>query len=299
MAKKKLLVDLLPAIRKLEVLTKQHAAIGLGGQYMSVFKGRGIEFEDYRPYSATDDASLIDWKASKKAHKILIKEYVEERNVNVVFALDVSQSMLFGSTNKLKNEYAAELVASLAHAILEVGDNAGLVMYNDSIVRNIVPSRQRSQFYDIARTLTNPEVYGGKKDFNELSKFLMVSFNRGAVIILISDFIGMQQDWEKKLKILTSKFDIIGLMIRDPRDRSLPEDYVGEILIKDPYSHKRVVIDPSLLGELYAKESKRQEDEILNAFIDAGADSTLITTNEFFVKPIVKLFKLRALKVRA
>ncbi len=298
MAKKKLTIDLLPAIRKLEVLTKGHAAAGLVGQYMSVFKGRGIEFEDYRTYSSTDDASLIDWKASKKANRILIKEYVEERNVNVVFALSVSESMLFGSTEKLKNEYAAELVASLAHAILEVGDNAGLIMFNDTIVENIIPSRKRSQFYDISRSLINPDLYGGGVNFLELSKLLMVSLNRGTVVIIVSDFIGMDKGWKETLKILTSKFDVIGIMIRDPRDRTLPEDYVGEILIKDPYSHKRTVVDPSLLKELYEKEVKKQEEEILNTFVDAGADSVLISTDEFFVKPIVRLFKIRALKVR-
>ncbi|MBS3156094.1 DUF58 domain-containing protein [Candidatus Woesearchaeota archaeon] len=298
MAKKKLVIDLLPAIRKLEVLTKQHAESGLIGQYSSVFKGRGIEFEDYRTYSTTDDASLIDWKASKKANRILIKEYVEERNVNVVFALDVSESMLFGSTEKLKNEYAAELVASLAHAILEVGDNVGLVMYNDTIVENIVPSRKKSQFYDISRNLTNPELYGGNGKFSELSKFLLTSFNRGTVVIIVSDFVGMDEGWKSNLKIITSKFDVIGIIIRDPRDRTLPGDYVGEILIKDPYSHKRVVIDPSLLKDLYEKETRRQEEELLKSFVDAGADSTIISTDEFFVKPIVKLFKLRALKIR-
>ena len=228
MAKKKLVIDLLPAIRKLEVLTKQHAESGLIGQYSSVFKGRGIEFEDY----------------------------------------------------------------------LEVGDNVGLVMYNDTIVENIVPSRKKSQFYDISRNLTNPELYGGNGKFSELSKFLLTSFNRGTVVIIVSDFVGMDEGWKSNLKIITSKFDVIGIIIRDPRDRTLPGDYVGEILIKDPYSHKRVVIDPSLLKDLYEKETRRQEEELLKSFVDAGADSTIISTDEFFVKPIVKLFKLRALKIR-
>src|SRR3989338_9486315 len=204
MLKKRLVVDLLPAIRKLQVITKGYAVTGLVGQYNSVFKGRGIEFESYRVYSSLDDASLIDWKASKKVHRLLIKEYTEERNINVLFVLDISESMLFGSTQKLKNEYAAELVASLAHAILEVGDNVGLVMYNDTIVENIVPSRKKSQFYDISRNLTNPELYGGNGKFSELSKFLLTSFNRGTVVIIVSDFVGMDEGWKSNLKIITS-----------------------------------------------------------------------------------------------
>ena len=298
MLKKRLVVDLLPAIRKLQVITKGYAVTGLVGQYNSVFKGRGIEFESYRVYSSLDDASLIDWKASKKVHRLLIKEYTEERNINVLFVLDISESMLFGSTQKLKNEYAAELVASLAHAILEVGDNVGLVMFNDSIVKSILPGRKKSQFYDLSRSLINADLYGGKIDFSKMSRYVLSSFPRGDVVIIVSDFMGMDKGWEKSLKFLSGKFDLIGLVIRDPRDRTLPIDYVGEVFIKDPYSNKHLVIDPSLLNELYEKEVKIQEESLLKSFVGAGADSTLITTDKYFVNPIVKLFKQRSLKMR-
>ncbi len=298
MPKKRLIVDLLPALRKLRVLTRGYAVTGLAGQYTSVFKGKGIEFKDYRSYSALDDASLIDWKASKKTNKLLIKEYVEERNINVVFVLDVSESMLFGSTQKLKNEYAAELVASLAHAILEVGDSVGLVMFNDSIVKTILPGRKRSQFYDLSRSLINADLYGGKIDFSKMSKHILNYFPNGSVVIIVSDFMGMDSEWGKNLKLLSGKFDLIGLVIRDPRDRTLPADYVGEVFIKDPYSNKHMTIDPSLLSELYEKEVKVQEEKLLNSFVEAGADSSLITTDKYFVNSIVKLFKQRSLKMR-
>ena len=296
---RRLKIDLIPALKKLEVITKQNiASAGLVGQYSSVFKGRGLEFEDYRPYSTLDDASMIDWKASKRSGQILVKEYVEERNVNVAFVFDVSESMIFGSLDKLKNEYSIEFIASLTHAILEVGDSAGLVMFNDKIVKFIPCSRNRAQFYDMARTLSNPYLYGGRISFFNVSKFLLTALNRDTVVIIVSDFIGFEKNWVERLKLLCSKFDVVGVMIRDPLDRTMPVDYQGTVLIKDPYSHKQMVIDPSLLKEAYEYEARKQEEEIEESFISAGADFTVLSTDQPFVKPVIKLFRARAGKFK-
>lgn len=297
--KKELHVDLVPALRKLEVLTKQTiASSGIVGQYSSAFKGRGLEFKEYRGYSQGDDAALIDWKASKKAGNLLVKDYVEERNAQVVFAFDVSRSMVFGSQEKLKHEYAIEFIASLSHAILEVGDSVGLVMYSSRLVRYVPVSRNRSQFFDITRGLANPELYGGGFDFSGMSKFLLQSLNRDTVVILVSDFIGLDAAWQRSLKLLASKFDVMSIMVRDPLDRTLPGEYRGSILVRDPFSSKQMVMDPALFKQVYEREVARQEGAIEDAFIAAGADFTLLLTNEGFVKPIFRLFRLRAEKLR-
>ena len=111
---KSLNIDLLPVLRKIPFVKKGLLTSTTVGAYKSVFKGRGLEFAGYRPYSTTDDASLIDWKATARTGDVLVREYIEERNLNIIFLFDVSDSMLFGSTDKLKAEYAAELVASLS-----------------------------------------------------------------------------------------------------------------------------------------------------------------------------------------
>jgi len=297
MVERKLNVDIIPALKKLQVITKSTlSAAGVTGQYQSVFKGRGLEFEDYRTYSTLDDSSLIDWKASKKSHSLLIKEYVEERNVNVVFAVDVNESMIFGSTEKLKNEYTVELVASLAHAILGVDDSVGLVMFNDGIVVSLPPSRKRTQFFDFTRNLINVDHYGGAVNFDNLFTFLLNTYPRDTVLMIISDFIGFDEEHTRNFKILTSKFDTIGIMVRDPRDKTLPASYEGEIFIKDPYSNKNMVIEPKLLKEIYEEEAKRQEDSLRTVFSETGSDFISLTTDEPFLKPILKLFQLRGNK---
>ena len=126
-------LNLKPLIKKLEVSTKRGFIDILTGSYKSSFKGKGLDFEGYRSYISGDDASLIDWKATLRSQDLLIKVLTEERNVNIIFLVDVSSSMSFASIDKLKNEYAAELVASLSFAAIQAGDSVGLVMFNDKI----------------------------------------------------------------------------------------------------------------------------------------------------------------------
>ena len=139
MPKKFFKVDLVPALRRLEILSKGLTSSKIIGAYKSVFKGKGLEFSGYRGYTLEDDSNLIDWKASARTNEILIKEYSEERDVDVFFLVDCSPRMLFGSTEKLKAEYVIELTASLSHAILEAGDSAGLALYSDDVKADILP----------------------------------------------------------------------------------------------------------------------------------------------------------------
>ena len=113
--------------------------------YNVMFQGRGLEFDSYRDFSSGDDASLIDWRATLRSNNLLAKKYIEERNLNIYFLLDVSNSMLFGSGNKLKAEFAAEFVAAVSHLIAGSGDNVGLVMFNEKIVKIVRPSNRDLQ----------------------------------------------------------------------------------------------------------------------------------------------------------
>ena len=117
----KLNIDVSTKIRNLQFATKNLVTSKFLGNYKSVFRGRGLEFDGYRDYTSGDDASLIDWTATKKANKPLVKEFIEERNLNVFFIIDVSSGMLTGSTEKLKSEYAAEMIATIAYSVLNSG----------------------------------------------------------------------------------------------------------------------------------------------------------------------------------
>ncbi|MBS3150648.1 DUF58 domain-containing protein [Candidatus Woesearchaeota archaeon] len=295
--KRKLNVDIVPSIRRLEIVTKGLLKTKVSGNYRSVFKGRGLEFSEYRPYCSGDDASMIDWKATLRTNQILVRQYVEEKEVSVFFLIDCSDSMVFGSTVKLKNEYTVELVASLAYAILEAEDSVGMAMFNDKIVSKIYPAKGRSQFHVLEKALLNPDYYFGAYDFNNAAKFLLNFLKEDSVVIIVSDFVGLKDGWVKFLEIVSHKFDTIAIMVRDPRDKVLPED-AGQVVIQDPYSKRSLLIEPELIREVYEAEMKKQENEIRNAFLRNRADFLSLTTDKGFTKPVLNLFMERSLRWR-
>lgn len=295
MPKKFFKVDLVPALKRLEVLSKGLTSSRMTGAYKSFFKGRGLEFSDYRTYAPEDDASLIDWKASVRADKILIKQYIEERDIDVFFILDCSSRMLFGSTNKLKAEYNIELVASLAYSIIGAGDNVGVTLYSDKPNAKISPSRGTDQFYKISKILLNLDFYGGIFDLENAVNFVFSYLKKTGVVIIISDFINWKDAWENSLKLLGQKFDVICIMVRDPHDRTLPVD-VGQVVISDPNSNKTLLIEPKLIKEAYEHEVIEQEKTIRNFLFRSGIDFINISTDKSFVKPIMSLFIKRALR---
>ena len=160
----KLKPDLSHKLRKLDLGTRRLISTKLLGKYKSLIKGRGLEFSSFREYSLQDDASLIDWKASLRAHEPLIKEFVEERNLEVFFLIDVSASMLFGSTQKLKNEFVIELAALLSYAVISAGDNLGYAFFSNRLFNTRKPSRNPSLFYFLTSELLKTEIYGNNFD---------------------------------------------------------------------------------------------------------------------------------------
>jgi len=294
---RELKVDLTKGIKQLEIITKGMVTTKMVGQYKSVFKGKGLEFADFREYAPDDDASLIDWKASARANRTLIKEYMEERNVEIFFLVDTSASMVFGSTEKLKNEYAAELVASLAYVMLQAGDSVGFALFNEKIIAKFPPANGKNQFYIISKSLVNPTFYGHGFNFEEALKFLITYLRERTVVMVISDFIGLKGDWQKYLNICAKKFDMISIMIRDPRDRALPDEK-RQLIIQDPYSHKQLIFVPSEIRYEYESYVLQQEKEIRGAFQKVECDIIYLSTDKPFAPPIVDFFRRRQLRMR-
>lgn len=291
--KRRLNVDVPGSMRKLRVITTQLMTTKFLITYVSVFRGKGLEFDSYRSYTLDDDASLIDWKASARAQELLVRKYVEERKLEVFFLVDVSNSMVFGSTEKLKNEYTAELTIALANAVLSAGDKVGYAFFNSDITTKVPPLTGKKQFYILAKALTNPNTYGGGFDLYNALRFPLTFLKPGGIIFIVSDFIGMKDDrWTKPLKWLSTKFDTICLMIRDPRDKTLPRD-VGQVLISDPYSHKEILVDAKLVREAYQTYVDKQEKVLENIARGSNVYLVPLYTDKPFVKPLVELFMAR------
>jgi uncharacterized protein (DUF58 family) len=294
----KLNLKLTPSIKNLDIISKGLISSSLLGNYKSTFKGRGLEFSNYRQYNKGDDANLIDWKASVRTHGVLVKEFVEERNLDVFFLLDASSSMLFGSGHLLKLEYAMELMASLYYIVLKSGDSAGFALFNDKIVTKAYPAQGPDKFYILKKTLTNFDLYGGKYDLSNALKFLRHYLKPRTLVIIISDFIGVHdKHWEKSLKISAREFEIVGMMVRDKHDKTLPIDS-GQVVVEDPYSKQQLLIDPKLIKKDFEKHAKKQEQIVKDAFKSVKADLLSLDTEEDFIKPIMNFFNARRGRVR-
>jgi uncharacterized protein (DUF58 family) len=292
---KELKVDILPLISKLEaVLKKGFSREIMAGSYQSVFKGKGMEFVGFREYTQADDALLIDWKASLRSHKPMVRVLEEERDLTVFFLLDVSETMLFSSHGKLKCEFAAELVATLAYAMSQVGDNIGLAMFTDKIVKVIPPALGKNQFYRVARTLTDPSFYGGPYDLAKALNFLL-SFHflqRDAIVFIISDFIGLKEGWEQAIKIAGLKFDMTAFIVRDPIDMRLPT-VSGEVYLKDPFSINRVMINPTSAAQVYENTAKKQIEQLEEQLKKTNSSKMILETDKDFTQEIFTFFRMR------
>jgi uncharacterized protein (DUF58 family) len=295
---KELNLELNPRIRKVTLKARMDVLNRvLEGNWNTVFKGQGLEFAGFRAYSFSDDASKIDWGASLRAHETLVRDLEEYHNFNVFFLVDVSNSMLFSSNDKLKAEYAAELTYSLCHALMQSGDAIGLGMFSDRLVTKIPPSLGKGVYYRISRELMNPNNYGGNYDLPKVIQYVSSFLQERSVIIIISDFIGLPEGWNRFLKILAGRYDIIGMMVRDPRDSDMP-DGGGQYLVEDPYSDKKMVIDSKQYAKLYHEFTKKEEEFVRNSFEKSKMGFVSLHTDKEFQQPVMDYFRKRMSMVR-
>ncbi len=293
MAIKDLRVELTPHIKKAEVYARRQVlSKTLEGSWVTSFKGRGIEFAGYRKYQYGDDASVIDWRASLRSKDLLVRQFEEYRTFSVLFLLDVSNSMLFSSTGKLKAEYAAEMLYALADAMLKSGDAVGMSMFTDRLITKLSPNIGRGVLDRFSKELMNPKNYGGKLDFKKVIKQTMSILQSNAIIIIISDFINLPEGWQRYIGMMAEHFEVLGLMVKDVRDRDLPKES-GQYTIKDPYTDECMYIDVKDFNKEYHERVREEEKIIRKGFEGVRGGFTLITTDKDYTDPILKLFRKR------
>jgi uncharacterized protein (DUF58 family) len=290
---KELKLDFYPEIKNLEVYSKRTALSRyLEGNWATTFKGRGVEFEGYRAYMYGDDASMIDWGASLRARQALVKEFELMRSYNIYFLLDVSNSMLFSSTDKLKAEYAAELVFSMSYASIQANDAVGLGMYTDKLLVNIYPELGVGVHKRLVRALGNPQNYGGPSNFKRVISYVNSVLPRRAVLIIVSDFIGLGEGWQRYLNLIAQKFDVIGVMVRDPRDRELPRG-VGQYTLQDPYSEQKYSVNVNQYAKMYKEYVQKEESQIRTSFEKAKSSLLVLSTDQEYFTRVTKFFRKR------
>lgn len=293
MVVKELRVDLNPHLQKAEVFGRRTVlSKTISGNWVTEMKGRGIEFAGYRSYAYGDDASLIDWRASLRAKETLVREFEEYKSFSVFILLDVSNSMLFSSTEKLKAEYAAEMAFSLAEGILRNGNAVGLGMFTDKLEVSMYPEIGKGVLDRISKELQNPERYGGGFDIKKVLRQTVSFLRSNAILLIISDFIGLEDGWERYIRMMAGKFELIGLMVRDPRDHALPRN-TGQYLLKDPYSPESLYVDVNDVTKEFSEAAEKEEKRIRAVFEQVRGGLALISTDKDYADPIMRFLRRR------
>lgn len=262
--------------------------------YRTIFRGKGLEFDSYRVFENDDDASMIDWKASLRANQLLAKKYIEERDLNVYFLVDSSNSMLFGSGDKLKAEYAAEFCVALAHLIMQAGDKIGLIMFSDKVVKYLEAARSNNQFIRFSKFLSDTKYYGGGFDLDEAIEHALRTVNSPyTVFIIVSDFINTKKSSLKNLKLMGLRYETLGVIVRDKFDENLPNTK-WQYSIQDPYSGRQLILDPQIAAFKYRQNVLRQRHVLGEMFKSSNIDSISFMVDKDFVISLSSFLRSRA-----
>lgn len=298
MSEKKLNLDFPSRISELESMMNKFSFKKI--IYHIVFRGKGLEFDSYRDYSAGDDASRIDWMASSRANELLVKRYVEERDLKIVFLIDVSDGMVFGSSEKLKCEYVAEIAASLSHMIISSGDNVGFGLFDIDLKKMVLPLGGMRRFNIFSHELSNPENYGGRPPMlGNLLELLMDRLDGSIdIVFILSDFLNLGDNFSKNFEIFSSRFETIPIIVRDNLDEILPDINSGFVIMDPAGRGKPLIINPSLAKREYERIAREEKANLINTFESAGIESLEIKTSESFIVPLVEFLSARAKKKR-
>lgn len=283
--------EILKKVRHIEIKTKGVVNQILSGEYHSVFKGRGMEFSEVREYQFGDDIRTIDWNVSARFNHPFVKIFEEERELTVMLLVDFSASKSFGTVEKLKSEIATELCAVLAFSAMKNNDKVGMILFSDQIEKFIPPKKGRSHVLRIIRELLafTPQRKGTSIK-TALEYFHHVTKKR-SIAFLVSDFI--DRDYEKPLRIVAQRHDLIAVNLYDPREAVLAD--AGIMQLVDAESGKQQWIDTSdsLLRSFYQRRWNDIRQERNRTFLKTHVDAIDVNITQPFIQPLVDFFRMR------
>jgi len=283
--------ELMKQVRKIRVFTDRMVDEYLSGAYQSVFRGQGIEFDEVREYMPGDDVRSIDWNVTARMGHPFVKRFAEERELTILFLVDISGSQVFGSGERTKAEVAAELTCLLALSAVKNQDKVGMVLFSDRILKSIPPRKGRTAVMRLVREVLAAEETRHGTDISEALRFLNRIQKRKAVVLLISDF--MDTGYMKELRVTSQKHDVICCPISDPREHSLPN--VGLIEIQDPETGELVLLDTASKGvrEGFRAQATQEQAELAETFRRYKVDSMFLSTDRPYIDDIREFFHKR------
>jgi uncharacterized protein (DUF58 family) len=283
--------ELIKKIRQIEIYTSRMVDASFAGQYESVFKGRGMAFDEVREYTPGDDIRTIDWNVTARTGKPYIKRFVEEREMTVVFAVDLSASGDFGTVNKAKNELAAEFCAVMAFAAAKNNDKVGLLIFTDQIELYIPPKKGVSHMLRLIRELLYFKMPKRQTNISQALDYLAKVIRKRAAVFLVSDFI--ETDFKKPLSLLNKRHDVIAVSVRDRAEIVMPS--VGLIELADAETGEIILVDTSSrqFRNKYTSTCAERFDDLKNMLRTINVDCISISTDKPYIQDLVRFFHLR------
>jgi uncharacterized protein (DUF58 family) len=284
--------ELLKALRKLEITTNRLANDQLAGSYTSGFKGQGLAFREVRQYQPGDDIRAIDWNVSARMDDAYIKVFVEEREMTVMLAVDISRSETFGTRASNKARLAAEVGALCAFSAIKNNDRVGLILFSDQVEKIVPPQKGQKHAMRVIREILSAEPKGKGTNLSAGLHTLAKVADRRSVAFLLSDF--FDDGYERALSVVAARHDLVPVILTDPRDEELAD--VGLAAFEDLETGEEVLVDTgnAEVRAAYANYMREQREQHLKVFKKFGLDHCIVRTDRPYIRPLRDLFARRA-----
>ena len=283
--------EVMAQIRRIQIRTRRMVNEFLAGQYESVFKGQGMEFKEVREYVPGDDVRSIDWNVTARTGQPHVKVMAEERELTVMFLVDMSGSGRFGSVSRFKNEVAAEMCAVLAFSAIKNNDKVGLIIFTDDVELYVPPDKGSKHVLRVIREVLYFEPKGAATDIPAALHFLNGVQRRRAVVFVVSDF--MAEGYEGALRMANRRHDVIAASITDPREEQLPD--VGLMAVRDAETGREILVDTNdrEVRDAYAREAHDRAKKREESFRRTKVDFMDVRTDKPYVDEIYRFFRMR------
>ena len=285
--------DLIARIRRIEITTRKLVSDSFAGEYQSVFKGRGMEFDEVRQYHPGDDVRTIDWNVTARTGEPYVKSFIEERELTVMLAVDVSGSGDFGTRNRFKRELAVELAAVMSFAATTNNDRVGLLLFTDRVELLVPPRKGRSHVLRMVRDLLVFQPVGSGTDLRMALDTVHQMLKRRSIVFLVSDFLADPESYRQAMLVANRRHDVVAFDLSDPLEHEIAD--VGILALEDAESGQLRWVDTGSTEwkREFSERVARLEEHKREVLIAAGVDRISVTTERDYVAGVGAFFKDR------
>jgi uncharacterized protein (DUF58 family) len=280
-------------IRRIEIRTRHKVEDLFAGSYQSVFKGRGIEFDEVRPYQSGDDVRSVDWNVTARMGELYVKRFIEERELTVMLMVDVSGSQDFGSVSRFKREAVAEMAALLAFAASRNNDKVGLLLFSDHVEKYLPPRKGRRHILRLVRELLTFQPSGRGTDLKAALEPSIRMLKRRGIVFLLSDFQADPQTYRKALNVAGRRHDLVAIDLRDPMEKNIAP--VGLVVLEDAETGELIEVDTAdpAWRKAFSARQEAMDSALRQVLNGAKVDRIELATPDDFVNALTRFFHNR------